>query len=65
MLIEAVLLPGNLSSVSVRPFVIPFYYGSGSGSARAKSYGSYHGRMNYRPESEPTKLLHHPKQNDQ
>jgi hypothetical protein len=28
-------------TVSVRTFVIPFYYGSGSGSAKAKSYGSY------------------------
>ncbi len=38
MLIEAALLPRTLSSVSVRTFVIPFYYGSGS--AKAKSYGS-------------------------
>jgi hypothetical protein len=39
MLIEAALLPRNLSSLSLRTFVIPFYYGSGS--AEAKSYGSY------------------------
>ncbi len=38
MLIEAALLPRNLSSVSVRTSVIPFNYGSGS--AKAKSYGS-------------------------
>ncbi len=30
---------GNLSSVSMRTFVIPFYYGSNS--AKAKSYGTY------------------------
>jgi hypothetical protein len=39
MLIEAALLPINLSSVSVRTFVISFY--CCSGSAKAKSYGSY------------------------
>jgi hypothetical protein len=39
MLIEAELLPRNMSSVSVRTFVVPFYYGSGS--AKAKCYGSY------------------------
>jgi hypothetical protein len=33
------MLPRNMSSMSVRTFVIPFYYGSGS--AKAKSYGSY------------------------
>ncbi len=32
MLIEAAMLPRNLSAVSVRT-LIPFYYGSGSGSA--------------------------------
>ncbi len=49
MLIEAAFLPRNLLNerksdtqfytVSVRTFVIPFYHGSGS--ATAKSYGSY------------------------
>jgi hypothetical protein len=29
------------STVSVRTFAIPFYYGSSSGSTLAKSYGSY------------------------
>jgi hypothetical protein len=38
MLIEAGLLPRKLSLV-MSSFVIPFYYGSGS--AKAKSYGSY------------------------
>ncbi len=33
------MLPRNMSSMSVRTSVIPFYYGSGS--AKAKSYGSY------------------------
>jgi hypothetical protein len=37
MVIEAQLLPRNLSSVSMRTFVIPFYYGSGS--VKAKNYG--------------------------
>ncbi len=37
MLIEEALLPGNLSC----HLVIPFHYGLGSGSAKAKSYGSY------------------------
>jgi hypothetical protein len=55
MLIEASLLPRNLSSVSVRTCEFPYYYGYGSGtvtlngtvinycsdSAMAKSYGSY------------------------
>jgi hypothetical protein len=46
MLIEASLLPSNLFNegnhrytiltVSVRTFVIPFYYGSGSGPLRQK-----------------------------
>jgi hypothetical protein len=36
---EAALLPRNLSSVSVRTFVISLYYDSGS--AKAKIYGSY------------------------
>jgi hypothetical protein len=47
MLIEAALLHRNLSSVSLRTFVIPIKYGSGtgtvinygSGSAKAKSSG--------------------------
>jgi hypothetical protein len=47
MLIEVALLPRNLcnegdqiiGTVSVRTFVIQFYYGYGS--AKANSYGSY------------------------
>ncbi len=40
MLTEAALLLRDVSSVSVRTFVIPFYYGSGSAKQKVGSYGS-------------------------